>query len=130
MNKAQVLEQHEFPVLVQAVQQFIPQVVFEYLGYLLDILLRYRARRLDALEVVEEVGVFEEQLLEVDLGLFDNVPLVVVVDQLAVVLGERLETLAAHEEHSNFGQLFAGRDVACFFEELLELLLPSGRGER
>lgn len=49
----------------------------------------------------------------------------VVVDLLAIVLGKCFEAFATEEENANFRQLFARRDIASLFEQLLELLLPS-----
>lgn len=91
------------PVLIQTVKQLVPQVILEHLRDLLDVLLRYRTGWLETLKVVEQVGVLKQQLLEVDLGLLDDVTLVVVVDQLTVVLGQGLEALAAHEQDSHLG---------------------------
>lgn len=67
----------------------------------------------------------EQQFEEIVLGAVNDLLLVVVVDLLAVVLGQRLEAFAAHKQDAHLGQLLAGRDEAGLFEELFELFLPS-----
>lgn len=58
------------------------------------------------------------------LGLLDDLLLMFVVDVVTVILGECLEALSTHEQHSHFGQGLAWRHVASVLQQLLQLLLP------
>lgn len=116
MDEAKMLEQHQFPVLVQAVEHFVADIFLQDVSDLFDIVLGDGARRFDALEMVEEVGMLEQQLLEVMLGPIDNFLLVIIVDLLAIVFGQCLEAFATHEQDTHFGQLLAGCNEASLFE--------------
>lgn len=80
--------------------------------------------------MVKQVGVLEQELLEIVFGSIDNFLLMIIVDLLAIVLGQCFEALAAHKQNTNFGQLFTGCDETSLFEQFLELLLPSGGTKR
>lgn len=58
----------------------------------------------------------KQKLLEIVLGSVDDFLLMIVVDLLAIVFGQRLEAFATHEQDTNFGQLLAGCDEASLFE--------------
>lgn len=58
------------------------------------------------------------------LRLLDNLLLMLVVNLLAIVMRELLETFSAHKQNSNLGQMFPRRNVTSFLQQLLELLLP------
>uniref|UniRef100_A0A182XS87 Secreted protein n=1 Tax=Anopheles quadriannulatus TaxID=34691 RepID=A0A182XS87_ANOQN len=125
VHEAEMLEQHHLPVLVEPVEQLVPQVLLQHVRYFLDVVLRDRTGRFDVFEVIEQIGMLHQQLLEVVLSGLDQLALVVVVDLLAVVLGQRFEALAPHKQDAHLGQLLARRNVAGFFQQLFELLFPS-----
>uniref|UniRef100_A0A182UY41 Uncharacterized protein n=1 Tax=Anopheles merus TaxID=30066 RepID=A0A182UY41_ANOME len=107
VHEAEMLKQHHLPVLVEPVEQLVPQVLLQHVRYLLDVVLRDRTGRFDVFEVIEQIGMLHQQLLEVVLSGLDQLPLVVVVDLLAVVLGQRFEALAPHKQDAHLGQLLA-----------------------
>lgn len=129
VNEPKMLKQHQLPILFQPVQQLIPQILLQYIGDLLDVVLRNCPRWFNVLEVIEQVSMLHQQLLEVPLGRLNQLSLVVVVDLLAVMLRQSFEAFATHKEDPNFRELLARGYVAGFLQQLLELLLPSVRAE-
>jgi len=53
VNEAQVLEQHELPVLVQPVERFVPRVFLKGIGDFSDVILCYRSGGGDAFKMIK-----------------------------------------------------------------------------
>lgn len=53
MDEAKMLEQHQFPVLIQTVEHFVADIFLQNVRDFLDIVLCDGARRFDALEMVK-----------------------------------------------------------------------------
>ena len=58
--------------------------------------------------------------LEISAGFLGDIALMMVVDVVAVGLGQSLETLATHEEDLHLGQSLAGSDVARLLQQRFE----------
>ena len=64
MDETEMLEQQQPSFVVQSVQRFVARIFLQLFRDFPDVILRHRARRCDAFELVEQVGVFQQQLLE------------------------------------------------------------------
>ena len=64
VDEAQVLQQQQPPLVVQTIQTLETRVLLQLFRDFADVVLRHRSRRRYALELVEEVGVFQQQLLQ------------------------------------------------------------------
>lgn len=64
VHEAKVLEEHQLAVLVQSVERLVPRVLLQRIRYVFYVILSNCAGRSNALEVVEQVSVFQQQLLQ------------------------------------------------------------------
>lgn len=64
VDEAQVLQQQQPALVVQPVQRFVARIFLQLFGYLADVVLGDGARRSDALELVEQVSVLQQQFLQ------------------------------------------------------------------
>lgn len=64
VHEAEVLEEHQLAVLVQSVERLVPRVLLQRIRNVFYVVLSNCAGRCNALEVVEQVSVFQQQLLQ------------------------------------------------------------------
>lgn len=94
----------------------LPNVLLQDVSNFFDVLLGDCARRFETLEMIEKVGVLQQQFLEIMFGLVDDFLLMIVVDLLTIVFRQRFEAFATHKQDTHLRQLFSRRHVAGFFE--------------
>lgn len=63
MDKAEMLKQKQSSFVVESIERFVTRVFLQFLRDLSDVVLRDCARRRDALKLVEEMSVLQQQFL-------------------------------------------------------------------